>query len=112
MSAKKKWIGFGQGYKGTVTVNSGAATALAHKKASLLAVGITAIDGQFPSESVVKVNDETGFEIGRGICNFSSEQLQNLMGKHSSEVKQAHPDRPDEVIHRDRIVIYKEFQNE
>ncbi len=99
MSQRKNWIGFSSNTSGIVIVNAGAAMALIEKKASLLPIGIVDVKGEFKSGDVLSIQDEAGVEIGRGICDYSSTDLKRLKGQKN-----------EEAIHRDNLVIYKDYQ--
>lgn len=99
ISQRKNWIGFSSNTMGIVVVNGGAADALVNKKASLLPIGIVEVKGEFKSGEVLSIHNENGMEIGRGICDYSSVELNRLKGQKS-----------EEVIHRDNLVIYKDYQ--
>ena len=54
----------------------------------------------------VEVHDEAGREFARGLVNFSGEELGKLVGRPSSDIRAIFGgDRPDEVIHRDNMVL-------
>lgn len=106
LQCKKKWIAFGTAVQGTITVDAGAAKALSAGGKSLLASGITKIEGQFGQGNAVRVCDEAGQEIARGLVNYTSEEVDKIKGLHSKafdEVLGQHD--YDEVIHRDNLTI-------
>ena len=70
--------------------------ALAEPGTSLLAVGITAIDGDFHAGDIVEVHGPSGEILGRGEVNYSSGALQRMRGKHSDELPDKRP-----VVHAD-----------
>lgn len=110
LNGKKRWIGIASGYHGVVVLNDNACTIMKNNRASLLAVGITEVYGQFPSDSVISVQDSHGNEIGRGISNFSSEALTEIKGLKSDEIQEtlvyAKQLEHLEVIHRNNLVIF------
>jgi len=99
MSQRKNWIGFSSNTSGIVIVNPGAEDALTNKKASLLPNGVVDIKGDFKAGEVLSIQNESGIEIGRGICDFSSPELKQLKGQKGQE-----------IIHRNNLVIYKDYQ--
>lgn len=107
LNRRKRWIAYGQIVKGRVIVDEGASQALLQGGKSLLSVGVTAADGTFKKGDLVSVVDEKGEEVGRGLCNFSVQELALIMRRPSHELP-ALIDRPhnEEVIHRDNLVIY------
>ncbi len=100
-SAFKLWLRYAKPVQGRISVDRGAATALADRGTSLLSVGITACDGDFHAGDAVEVTDPGGTVIGKGIVNLGADQVQRIVGLSSAQV----PGIPDEVIHRDRFVL-------
>jgi len=82
-SGKKKWIANSEPYaKGAVRVNAGASDALLSNRAtSLLPVGVTSVEGDFQKGDVIRLLDETGFQVGLGIAEYSSEKARERLGK-------------------------------
>jgi glutamate 5-kinase len=86
-------------------VDPGAEKALIERGASLLAVGIRAVEGSFGRQEPVKVLSEDGRELGRGLSALSSEELQRILGLSSEEMRQRLGAVGDAVVHRDHFVI-------
>jgi glutamate 5-kinase len=82
----KRWIGYGAGAKGQIHVNEGARNAIL-KGASLLAVGIEAVSGQFQVGDVVSLVGPEGDEFGRGTANYTSDEINQAKGMNISSVK-------------------------
>ena len=91
---RKRWIAFGTKPKGKVIVDEGAKRALLNNK-SLLAVGITGVEGVFAAGDTVCVSDTGRTEIARGKISVSSKTLEKVKGCRYDK----------EIIHRDNIVI-------
>ncbi len=70
-AAYKAWIGGSLAPGGSLTVDAGAARALATGK-SLLAAGLKSVQGRFGKGDAVIVRDETGREIGRGLSRYDA----------------------------------------
>lgn len=111
---KRRWIGFASGSRGAVTANAGACRALTRRQASLLPIGVVSVEGSFQSGQVIGILDERGHEVGRGVANFSSQEVQRIRGRQSSEVEQMLGGKArTEVVHRDNLVIFQEhFRDE
>ncbi len=109
INSRRHWIGYSSGYQGILTINEGACKALIEKKASLLAIGIIGVQGQFEKRSIVSIQDHNQREIARGICAFSAAELEKIFGKTSDQAKRI-LNKPcvDEVIHRNDLVILSE----
>ncbi len=102
---KKRWIAYSSSVQGKITVDEGAARALLHNGKSLLASGITGVEGGFEVGNTVSVMDPQGREIARGIVNYSAREIEKIKGRHSQEIKKilGHQDY-EEVIHRNNLV--------
>jgi glutamate 5-kinase len=92
--------------RGEIEVDSGAVTALQEKKSSLLAKGVRKASGQISAGQLVRILGPQKREIGCGISTFSRAELESILGKSSSEVRQLFPDRrTSTVVHRDGLVL-------
>ncbi len=106
LSHRKRWIAFGNRIKGKIIINEGAKKMLCDRGKSLLAAGIVACRGEFEVGDLVAIVDEKGDQIGRGFVNYSSQEIELIRGKRSSEIEKilGHKDF-DEVVHRDNLVL-------
>lgn len=105
-SARKNWIAGSLQPVGTVTVDDGAARALAGGR-SLLPAGVTAIDGAFQRGDAVAVKSAAGRELGRGLIAYSAEDARRIMGHKTHEIEALLGYRGrDEMIHRDDLAIF------
>lgn len=100
LRSRKQWIAFGSMPRGALVVDGGAAKALTEHHKSLLAVGVTGVQGNFSAGSVVQVKDEQGAELARGITNLSAQDLRLVI---------ENPKRGLEVINRDWLVCERSF---
>ncbi|MDJ0924850.1 MAG: glutamate 5-kinase [Acidimicrobiia bacterium] len=98
LAARKLWIAFGLPSWGHVTIDDGAIAALRDRGGSLLAVGVTAVEGMFSVGDAVEVIDRRGNLVGKGLVRLGSSMLARVAGRHTSEVG-------GEVIHRDDLVV-------
>jgi glutamate 5-kinase len=102
LSARKLWIAFALEPAGRLTVDAGARAALERSGGSLLAVGVSAVEGIFGKGDALEVVDLRGETFARGLSAMSSTQIAGLVGTRSHD----HPEgTPDEVIHRDELVL-------
>jgi len=105
LESRKRYILSGRLAPGQITVNEGAASAI-NRGGSLLPIGITQVSGEFDRGDTVRVLDESGRELARGISNYSSADLARLRGRHSDEIESLLGyDYGDEVIHRNDLVL-------
>ncbi|MDR1160393.1 MAG: glutamate 5-kinase [Syntrophomonadaceae bacterium] len=108
MQARKKWIAFGRLAQGTIVVDAGAEAALANNGKSLLPSGIIKVIGAFDRGALVAVENAQGYEIARGITNYSSHETGLIAGCHSSDIEKIlHEKDYDEVIHRNNLWVEK-----
>lgn len=108
ISERQKWIGFSSGVEGVIHINEGAQKALEENSASLLPIGILKVEGEFASGAVLSIAFE-GREVARGIVNFSSEDLSKLVGVKGPEVSSVLQKKsPEEIVHRDRLIVFDE----
>lgn len=102
---RKRWLAFGARVKGMLYVDAGCVKAL-EKGSSLLAAGVTAVEGEFASGSTLGVYDPSGKEIARGLTNYSSAEMNKIKGVKSTLIEQILGNKPfDEVVHRDNLVL-------
>jgi glutamate 5-kinase len=103
-SSFKLWLKYAKPALGTLVVDEGAARVLRESGSSLLPVGITAVEGEFKAGDAVDVA-ANGSTVGKGIVDYSAEELKRVIGLKSGEVRELLPHAADEVIHRDRFVL-------
>jgi len=105
---KKRWLQAGSGLKGAIRLNEGAVEAVKNKNASVLAVGITQVIGNFKSGDVIQILNSQDSEIGRGISFFSSKELDTVKGLKSSELpKQLSGESGGKAaIHRNNLILF------
>ncbi len=65
MPSRKKWLAFGSAEHGQIQVDHGAEGALLNRGKSLLASGVTAVEGEFERGTVIGVINHAGKEIAR-----------------------------------------------
>lgn len=100
---KKAWIKNGLKIDAKIIVDKGAEGAI-KKGFSLLAKGAISFSGKFSAKQVVKIENEAGVEIARGICEYSSDDLQQILGKNSAQIKQIlNVKKAKELVHIDKM---------
>lgn len=91
---------------GALVLNEGAVMALTERKASLLPIGVMAVEGSFAIGSVVELRDASGRVRGRGLVNYDSEACRQLAGHHSREIDRILGWRGyDALVTRDNLVL-------
>jgi len=104
-TARKRWIAGSLAPLGTLTVDAGAARALA-RGSSLLPAGIRAVVGDFHRGDPVSVRDPAGVELARGLSAYDAEDARKIAGHRSEEIETILGWRGrDEVVHRDDLVV-------
>ncbi|MET0559967.1 MAG: glutamate 5-kinase [Solirubrobacterales bacterium] len=103
-SSFKLWLKYAKPASGTIGVDAGAAKVLREQGSSLLPVGIVVTEGNFEAGDAVDVTVD-GIMIGKGISDYSANELGRVKGMKSDQVRELLPHASDEVIHRDRFVL-------
>ncbi|WP_314585484.1 glutamate 5-kinase [Paenibacillus terrigena] len=107
LSTKKQWLGFHSTPSGKVCVDAGAEQALLAGGKSLLPVGVREVDGDFHAGDVIEVYNLHGQLVGRGVVNYSADQMRNVAGLSTDEVQKRIEVPRIEVIHRDEWISLK-----
>jgi glutamate 5-kinase len=100
------WLAHATEAKGTILLDPGAVRAVVERGASLLAAGITGVSGTFSAGDPVDLAGPDGVPVARGLVNFDADEIPNLVGRTSQELKRelgATYER--EVVHRDDLVL-------
>jgi len=100
------WLAHATEPKGTLLLDPGAVRAVVERRASLLAAGVTGATGQFVAGDPVDLCGPDGVAVARGLVNFDVEEVPNLLGKSSHELKRDLGSAYErEVVHRDDLVL-------
>ncbi|MFC2040646.1 glutamate 5-kinase [Chloroflexota bacterium] len=104
--SRQRWMMSGVCTMGRLTIDAGAAHALASQKRSLLSAGITGVTGKFTRGDIVEIYDEANTTIGCGITNYSSRELEAIKGADSRKIKSLiDVDYGSEVVHRNNLAL-------
>jgi glutamate 5-kinase len=105
LDAKKKWIIGSLRASGKVFIDQGAALALYNGK-SLLAAGVTKINGSFNKGENVLIVDHNEKHLARGLASFNSSEINKIKGKQSKEIEKILGYlSKSEIIHKDDMVM-------
>jgi glutamate 5-kinase len=105
-AARKQWLAGQLAVRGRLSLDEGAVRALRTQGTSLLAVGVTAVEGGFSRGEVVACLDPQGREIARGLVNYDALQAARIKGQPSSRFEEILGFVDDaELIHRDNLVL-------
>ncbi len=103
---RKQWIAFFHKPQGQLVINNFAIEALRDKGKSLLPIGITKVIGEFSQGALVDVVDENNQTIARGFTQYTSDELNKIKGKNTTEIADILGHKYyDEVIHRKNLVL-------
>lgn len=104
-TARRQWIAHAIRDDGAIIIDPGAEAALKDGK-SLLPVGITEVRGDFDKGDTVRIENEEGAVLARGLVAYRSSDSYRLIGAQSEEIE----DRlgykgPVALIHRNDLVL-------
>jgi len=106
INRRKRWIAFFHRTSGAVVVDDGARTAIIDRNVSLLPIGVLDVEGLFPKGALVNVKALDGTIIAKGLVDFSSDQIQQIKGKKTSEIESILGFNDyNEIIHRENMVV-------
>jgi glutamate 5-kinase len=105
--ARKQWLAGALEVRGELRLDEGAVKAL-REGSSLLPVGVVEVLGSFRRGDVVKLTDDAGRELGRGLAEYSGEEAALLAGCRSASIEERLGYRGRSVmIHRDELVLFE-----
>jgi glutamate 5-kinase len=110
VTPKKLWIALGDKSKGALIVDEGAKRALIERGSSLLAVGISSVEGSFASGDVIDVRDASGYLFARGLARASSAEVELACGRTQQQIRDNELLRNlanNPVIHRDELIVFE-----
>jgi glutamate 5-kinase len=98
-TARKKYLAFSQeNIQAKIVVNQGLVNVLhqANQPISILPIGVEAFINEFRSGDLIEITSITGEELGVGIARYSSDKLNEYLGKHHCP----------ELIHYDYLYLF------
>ena len=103
-NARKSWLGGRLAPEGVLTVDAGCVSAL-QDGASLLAAGLTEVEGEFQRGALVSLHGPKGERLGQGLVEYSSDECRSILGLQGGEqeAKLGYAPRAA-VVHRDHMV--------
>lgn len=104
-TARQAWLKGHLTPEGAILVDAGAVKAL-KAGSSLLAVGVTGVDGRFEKGAAVAVRAPGGQIVAKGVTAYDAAEIQKIAGAHSDDIEArlGYRGRPA-VIHRDDLVL-------
>ncbi|MBU4610692.1 glutamate 5-kinase [Achromobacter sp. GG226] len=108
LSARKRWLVDHLRLRGRLVLDDGAARALTVDGKSLLAIGVTAVEGDFERGDVVACHDSEGRELARGLINYSAADARRIQRQPSSRFAEIlGSSNEPELMHRDNLVVLR-----
>jgi glutamate 5-kinase len=110
-SSFKLWLKYAKPSRGTLLIDAGAVRAVREGSASLLPVGVVGVLGEFDAGDAVDVaqgqgaGEQQGPTLGKGISNYSAQELRQVIGLKSAAVREILPRASEEAVHRDYMVV-------
>ncbi|MEZ5848404.1 MAG: glutamate 5-kinase [Geminicoccaceae bacterium] len=103
--ARKDWIGASLAVAGSLTVDDGAAGALA-RGSSLLPAGVVCVEGDFERGDAIIVLTRDGRQLAKGLSAYDVADARQIAGCRTAEIEAKLGWRGrDEMIHRDDLVL-------
>jgi len=104
LGSRKSWLAHALEPMGNLRLDAGACQALRERGASLLLVGVQAIEGSFGSNQPVTLMDPDGQELARGLSSMSSDDLDRALAAAADQSAENKSNSPV-VVHRDVLVM-------
>lgn len=100
------WLAHAAEPTGSLELDPGAVAAVVERRKSLLAAGIRGVSGDFTAGDPVDLLDQSGRVVARGLVNFDSAELPELLGRSTKELAAELGSAYErEVVHRDDLVV-------
>ncbi|MDQ1677700.1 MAG: glutamate 5-kinase [Actinomycetota bacterium] len=96
------WLRYASTPRGRLLLDDGAVEAVVGRRMSLLAAGVTGVDGEFVAGDPVDLCDLAGGPVARGLVAYDAAELPPLLGRSSGELGQRYR---RELVHRDDLVL-------
>ncbi len=109
LAARKQWLAGHMRCAGELKLDDGAVDVLVNRNASLLPIGVKAVNGIFNRGEVVACLAPDGSEVARGLVNYPSDECKQIIGKASRLIPEilGYQDDP-ELINRENLILTKE----
>ena len=109
-STRRLWLAHAARTAGALVLDDGAVEAITHGKRSLLAAGITGVEGEFEPGDAVELLSAAGVVVARGLVGYSAAEVLAMRGRTTAELRSQDDSRhPRAVVHRDDLVITSRY---
>lgn len=104
--ARKQWLAGHLQAKGELKLDQGAVTMLCDQGKSLLAVGVTQVNGSFSRGEMVRIKNPDGKILAHGLINYNTQETVRILGQpsHAIEAILGYVGE-EELVHRDNLVL-------
>lgn len=100
------WLAHLASVQGRLVLDDGAVAAVRDRRTSLLPAGISAVHGKFEAGDAVEMVASDNTVIARGLVNYSSSELPQMLGRSTMELGRSLGRGYDrEVVHVDDLVL-------
>ena len=96
------WLAHASLPGGRLLLDDGAVAAVVQRRSSLLAAGVTGVEGEFGAGDPVELVDGSGRAVARGLVGYDADELPAMLGRSTRELG---PGYSREVVHRDDLVL-------
>jgi len=106
LAARKQWLAGRLQASGKLHLDEGAVKVIRDSGRSLLAVGVTRVEGRFQRGDLVLCLGPDGVEVARGLVNYDARDAEKIAGQPSDAIEGliGYVDEP-ELIHRDNMIV-------
>lgn len=106
VGARKRWLAGLTHTPGRLLLDAGAVRSIRERGGSLLAVGVTAVEGNFHRGEVVALADAAGAAFAHGLSNYDAGEIRRLKGCASDAIAGVlgYAYEP-ELVHRDNLFL-------
>ena len=106
LKSRKRWIADQLKPAGYVIIDSGASEALSKGGASLLAVGVLGVYGNFERGDLIECRTQDATVIAQGLVNYASGDILKLKGVNSEKyLEKIEHVYENELVHCDNLVL-------
>ncbi|WP_332692762.1 glutamate 5-kinase [Halalkalibacter lacteus] len=106
LDVRQHWIAFNSSTKGEVIIDDGARVAITEEQSHLLPQGVREVKGTFDCGDVVVIRHLNGDEVGRGVINYSADQLREIKRLKLREIPDHIKVTKSEAVSQDDFVCH------
>jgi glutamate 5-kinase len=106
LTERKRWIAIRTRSRGSVVVDDGAKRALLERGASLLPIGIVAVEGDFGIGARIDLVDGSGETFAVGLVSYPASEIERMKGRKSADFQKVLGYKyVEEIVHREDLVL-------